>query len=468
MKNAKKVFWMFFSLFLLLGGLTLSSCSDSDDDNADTKTNAGKDNSESSDTSGPGAGADEVKYSISFEDFDAGTGVFTVAPGETKTLVVKSSVGTWLIDDTNVPSEITVVKNDDGNFEITGGNSETENNVSFKIYPEEAGDDTSFDVEIKCAVYNPKFAITLNLSDDLASKAKSISMKYSNGSTDDVFDADVTYVEGEKTAKAVLLKENADSYGYFNDISVKIIDKDGNEVKVDLDKNAWVCFYSTNAEYYNEINLTENTYAEADLTISFSGFTLASTDSVKVTYGITADSDTSTVDAVIASDGASALAKIGNDHLNASRWFEISVAITKDGADYTACKAAGTGWFEWKADGIALTLEDTSSETWISLVDGEEVTASASFTRVLEPSVFENLSISKIKIATSGASGSGDWWANVGYEDSWDTGIVMGWDSDYENGYSTTITDADYIANIKEHGLYLAGVYTKFYVSYVE
>ncbi|MBQ8013569.1 MAG: hypothetical protein IJ257_04120 [Treponema sp.] len=466
MKNAKKVFWMFFSLFLLLGGLTLSSCSDSDDDNADTKPNAGKDNSESSDTSGPGAGADEAKYSITFEDFDAGTGVFTVAPGETKTLVVKSSVGTWLIDEENMPDAISVKKNSSGNFDIKGGDAETESNVFFKLYPEEAGDDTSFDIEIQCAVYNPKFVITLNLSDELAAKAKSLALKYSSDATTEVFDAEVAYTEGAKTATAALLKENANSYGYFNDISVTITDTNGKEIKADLDKKAWVCFYSTNAEYYNEINLTENTYAEADLTISFTGFTLSATDSIKVTYGITADSNTKTLDAVIAADGNSATATIGNDCLNSSGWFEITVAITKDGADYTAFKAAGNGWFAWNADGIALTLEDTSSETWISLVDGREVTASESFTRVLEPSVFENLSISKIKIATSGASTT--WCANVGYENSWETDIKMEWDTDYENGYSTTITDADYIANIKEHGLYLAGDYTKFYVSYVE
>lgn len=462
MKKLKRILSVMAAL-LLMGGLSVNfvSCSDSDDGDSSAGGNGGN-----GAKSQPQA---DKAYSISFEDFDVSTGVFTVAPGETKTLVVKSSVGTWLIDEENMPDAISVTKNTSGNFDIKGGDAETESNVSFKLYPKEAGDDTSFDVEIKCAVYNPNFAITLNLSDDLASKAKSISMKYSNSSTDDVFDADVNYVEGEKTATAVLLKENADSYGYFNDISVKIIDKEETEVKVDLDKNTWVCFYSTNAECYNEINLTENTYAEADLTISFTGFTLSATDSIKVTYGITEDSNTKTLDAVIADDGKSASAKIGNDYLNSSGWFEISVAITKDGAGYTAFKAAGNGWFAWNADGFALTLEDTSSdetEIWISLVDGEEVTASESFTKVLEPSVFENLSISKIKIATSGASII--WWANVGYENSWETDIKMEWDENYENGYSTTITDADYIANIKEHGLYLAGDYTKFYVSYVE
>lgn len=461
MKKLKRIVSVMAAL-LLMGGLSVNfvSCSDSDDGDSGASS-AGGNGAKSQ----PQA---DKAYSISFEDFDVSTGVFTVAPGETKTLVVKSSVGTWLIDEENMPDAISVTKNSFGNFDIKGGDAETESNVSFKLYPEEAGDDTSFDIEIQCAVYNPKFVITLNLSDELAAKAKSLALKYSSDATTEVFDAEVAYTEGAKTATAALLKENANSYGYFNGISVTITDTNGKEIKADLDKNTWVCFYSTNAEYYNEITLTENTYAEADLTISFTGFTLASTDSIKVTYGITADSKTKILDAVIAADGKSATAKIGNDCLNSDGWFEITVAITKDGADYTAFKAAGNGWFEWKADGIALALEDTSSETWISLVDGEEVTASASFTKVLEPSVFENLSISKIKIATSGASGSSDWWANVGYENSWDTDIVMGWDSDYENGYSTTITDADYIANIKEHGLYLAGVYTKFYVSYVE
>ena len=463
MKKLKRILSVMAAL-LLMGGLSVNfvSCSDSDDGDSGASS-AGGNGAKSQ----PQA---DKAYSISFEDFDVSTGVFTVAPGETKTLVVESSVGTWLIDEENMPDAISVTKNSFGNFDIKGGDAETESNVSFKLYPEEAGDDTSFDIEIQCAVYNPKFVITLNLSDELAAKAKSLALKYSSDATTEVFDAEVAYTEGAKTATAALLKENADSYGYFNDISVTIIDTDGKEIKADFDKNTWVCFYSTNAEYYNVINLTENTYAEADLTISFSGFTLASTDSVKVTYGITEDSNTKTLDAVIAADGKSASAKIGNNCLNASGWFEIKVAITKDGADYTAFKAAGNGWFEWKAEGIALALEDTSSagsETWKTLVDGDEaVSSTESFTQVLLPSAFENLTISKLKIATSGASTA--WWANVGYENSWDTDIEMTWDEDYEKGYSTIITDADYIAKIKQYGLYLVGDYTKFFVTYVE
>ena len=377
-----------------------------------------------------------------------------MAPGETKTLVVESSVGTWLIDEENMPDAISVTKNSFGNFDIKGGDAETESNVSFKLYPEEAGDDTSFDIEIKCAVYNPKFVITLNLSDELAAKAKSLALKYSSDATTEVFDAEVTYTEGAKTATAALLKENANSYGYFNGISVTITDTDGKEVKADLDKNTWVCFYSTNAEYYNEINLTENTYAEADLTISFTGFTLSATDSIKVTYGITADSNTKTLNAVIAADGKSATAKIGNDCLNSDGWFEITVAITKDGADYTAFKAAGNGWFEWKADGIALTLEDTSSdetETWIDLYSAD-YSGTGSFTKLNIETMPSSIKVLRAELANMAGN---DWWFQINSDGAtWDV-LKAEYDSGI-TGYSLQTSDQTLIAAMIANGIYAA------------
>ena len=445
MKKLKRILSVMAAL-LLMGGLSVNfvSCSDSDDGDSGASS-AGGNGAKSQ----PQA---DKAYSISFEDFDVSTGVFTVAPGETKTLVVKSSVGTWKIDEQNMPDAISVTKNSSGNFDIKGGDAETESNVSFKLYPEEAGDDTSFDIEIQCAVYNPKFVITLNLSDELAAKAKSLALKYSNDATTEVFDADVTYTEGAKTATVALLKENANSYGYFNGISVIITDTDGKEIKADLDKNTWVCFYSTNAEYYNEINLTENTYAEADLTISFTGFTLSATDSVKVTYGITADSNTKTLDAVIAADGNSATAKIGNDRLNSSGWFEISVAITKDGADYTAFKAAGNGWFAWNADGIALTLEDTSSagsETWIDLYSAD-YSGTGSFTKLSIETMPSSIKVLRAELANMAGN---DWWFQINSDGAtWDV-LKAEYDSSI-SGYSLQTSDQSLIAAMIANGIY--------------
>lgn|GEM_PF-5783379 len=447
MKKLKRILSVMAAL-LLMGGLSVNfvSCSDSDDGDSGASS-AGGNGAKSQ----PQA---DKAYSISFEDFDVSTGVFTVAPGETKTLVVESSVGTWLIDEENMPDAISVTKNSFGNFDIKGGDAETESNVSFKLYPEEAGDDTSFDIEIQCAVYNPKFVITLNLSDELAAKAKSLALKYSSDATTEVFDAEVAYTEGAKTATAALLKENANSYGYFNGISVTITDANGKEIKADLDKNTWVCFYSTNAEYYNEINLTENTYAEADLTISFTGFTLSATDSIKVTYGITADSNTKTLDAVIAADGKSATAKIGNDCLNADGWFEITVAITKDGAGYTAFKAAGNGWFEWKANGIALTLEDTSSagsETWIDLYSAD-YSGTGSFTKLDIETMPSSIKVLRAELANMAGN---NWWFQINSDGAtWDV-LKAEYDSGIA-GYSLQTSDQSLIAAMIANGIYAA------------
>ncbi len=452
MKKLKKVVGLITALFFIGGAVvSLASCSNDDED-----TDGGKNNASSSTGNGSGPEANEATYSITFKDFDPKSGVFSVAPGETKTLEVDTVKGTWKIDEANLPSEITVTKKADGNFEIKGGDAETTDNVSFKLYPDGvAENDTSYDVTIWCKVYDPKFTITLNLSDELAAKAKSISMKYDNSLTDSAkkeFDAEIEYTANSKTAKAKLLKENSNSYGYFSGISVTVKDASDSEIKTNLDKNAWVCWYSTNAEYYNVLNLTENSYAESDLTITFSGFTLSSTDSVVVTYGITADSNTKNVNAEISSDGASATAKIGNDHLNSTNWFEISVAITKGGETYTSFKTDGNGWYEWKSTGFAITVTDTSSsqtETWNTLYTND-FSGTGAFVK-LEIETMP-ASITKLRAELANMDGS-NWWFQINSDgETWDV-LKAAYDASI-NGYSLETSDQTLISALISNGIY--------------
>jgi len=450
-EKLKKITSVFASLFLVgtlaLGSFT--SCSNDDGDDEDKKTEQNENKNEES-------------YSISFENFDPSKDVFSVAPNETQILKVTGTpVGTWIIDTENVPSQITVTKNNDGNFEIKGGAEETAENVSFTIMPQEAGEDTSFDKEIKVSVYNPNFTLKLNLSDELKAKASTIKVAYKDGDSQDShsYTADATYTAGEASATVDLPKANANSSGYFTGIAVTVYDSENNIIKTDLSKNAWVCFYSTNADYYTEVDLTENVYVESTLTINFVNFTLASTDTVKVTYGITADSKTKEVDAEISSDGTKATVTIGNDYLNASGWLEVSVAITKDGKSFTDFDKSGNGWFEFKTEGITETLTKKVAEigTYTELYS-KEYTGTGGFEKIESITIPEAATTLKVEYAN--ISGTGDWWFQVNADGTtWNVCTANTasntWDSSIK-GHSVVITDETLIASLKNTGFYFA------------
>ena len=206
------------------------------------------------------------------------------------------------------------------------------------------------------------------------------------------------------------------------------------------------------------------------LTLNFDGFEVPETGSVILKYGADSASETASTSRVSAT---SYTAVISNSYIQDGGWFVIEASINDGTNDITGFKYFSVAQnknntylgFSSGDQTVNLVLA-SDSEVWKTLVDGETATSStATFTNVLNASAFEGLSISKLKVATSGASSA--WWANVCYEDSWDTDIEMEWDTDYTDGYSTIITDADYIANICNKGLWLAGGYTKFYVYYV-
>lgn len=439
MKKMLKLLALIAAGALLTGGM-FTSCASDDDEDDKPKSQPAK------------------NYAISFADFNPAEDVFSVAPDETKTLVVSGTpVGTWIVDDSNMPAEISVTKNAAGNFEIKGGSAETSSDVEFKIYPQEAAEgDTSFDVTIKVSVWNPLFTVTLNLDEALAAKAAKIEVAYDdNGSGSKKKSDTVTAVlAADKTSATVAFKkEIANSYGYFSNIVVTVYDSADNAIKTDMDKNAWVCYYPTNNEYYTEISLTENTYAETTVTINVEELGLSTTDTVKVTYGITADSDTNEVDATLSSDCKTATAKVGNDHLNASNWFEVKVSVTKGGEEYTKFKADGNGWYEFTTSEITVTLTDTSSaatETWIELFKQDAYAGTGSFQK-LEIETMP-AAASKIKVTYASMSGS-DWWCQINSDgETWD--VCKG---DYEssvNGYVVETSDEALISAILENGLY--------------
>ena len=417
-----------------------------------------------------------TEYVIEF-DQDISTAL-TVNEGEKLTLTVKAdstTVGTWLVDEENLPEEISVEKDADGNFVITGV-KETSSNVSFVLYPEEAAEgDTSFDKTVTVSVYNPNFALTIKLDEDLQSKVSTMSLSYhQDGTGYTLYTADVSYTAGDVSGTVLLPKANANSDGYFSNLELVAKDADDQELAVELDK-AWFCYYSTNKDYLTEITASVKTESEMTLTLTFEGFTVPETGSVTVNYGAADSSEASAVVARVSE--TSYTAKISNSHVNSSKYFKIEVLVNDGTEDITGfeyfsvAENINNRWFEFNQDGAECKLI-LSNETWNVLVNGKEVEASGTLVKVLEPAAFTGLTITKLKIATSGASDDNYWWAKCCYETyedgaDWVNATGLAWDDGYTAGYSVTITDADYIAKIVANGLYLAGGYTKFYVSYV-
>lgn len=86
----------------------------------------------------------------------------------------------------------------------------------------------------------------------------------------------------------------------------------------------------------------------------------------------------------------------------------------------------------------------------------KDVTFSGIFDKIVDASEFDGLSIATIKIEVTEFKYSGSWWANVCYENSWDTDVSLTWDSTI-NGYSIEISGDENIAQYVTKGIFVAG-----------
>lgn len=397
-----------------------------------------------------------VEYKITFEDFSE-SDEFGVAPDKTEVLKVKSSAGTWLIKEDSVPTDyITVTKNAKGNFEIHGV-KETSENVSFTIYAKE---DPSKTVTIKVYVYDEYFTLTLALDEVLAAKASSLKMTYGQ----DCHEAEITYTANAATGTAKLLKEKANSYGYFDKFVVTVIASDGTEIATTLSPKDYVCFYATNSDYFTELSLTQKVESteKGTLTLNFTGFTILG-GSVKVKYG--ADSGTY-VDAegTVSEDGTNATVELEKKYANADAWFN-NITITVKDKEGTEVAAKYTNYFEFNADGMSLELKVESSEPgtteWKTIVDAQSVTFDGNLNAVVSSEVLKALSgVSELKVSVANyaSTSTNPWWATIDCGTAWSENkieLTTCWDDEIK-GYSTTLSDETLAAYI-ENGIYLAG-----------
>ncbi len=413
MRRVKKVLGLISGI--LLAGAFITGC------NPDVTTGNG--NEEESD-----------KYSISFEEDISSLSVFE---GGAITINVSESTGTWKIAEATVPDSISLTSESDesgslSSITITGVS--VTSSASFTIYPEEAGDDESYDKTISVAVTDPYYTFTLTLDDDLAEEASTIAVTYRSDAHSQIENADVTYTAGAKTATVKFEKSVANEWNWFSDITVKVYNSSNEKLNTSLDKSNYF-------EYTSFTGYTVSFAVDSEMTVNFtfSGFTAAS---VKVTYGY--DSTTETVDGVVADDGASASVQVSSTYANSSGWMQIVelLAYDSDGQEISVEMKTSNSWFEYKSSSSAefvYALKDDSAYT--------EFCSKSYAAGTIDLSELSEVSVSELLIEAKDCDWSAvtdDWWI-------WTTPGNLGWIE--ETYYKLSVTDSSTIATLIENGL---------------
>lgn len=400
---------------------------------------------------------EEAKYSISFnEDLDN----LSVTAGEEITLTVASIKGSWSIDTENASEAIELSsENDaDGNLsKITIKGVSEAAAATFTIYPTEAGSDNSYDKTISVKVIDPNFTFTLTLSDELAEQAATISVTHKNG--DVTYTGIVDYTANASSAAVTFVKANADDWYYFSNISVSILDAEGNAVKSQFVGNNYFAYTDTS---FTGLSVEAWQAQTMPVTFTFAGFTPAS---FSVTYGL--DDDTQeTVAATLADDKASATINVSNAYANASNYMQIiSVqALDDSNAEIEVEMTSESAWFEFSSSktDTAFAYSIVGGYTELSKTESCSISATAVDIDVSGLSA-DGVSVSSILIEASDCdwtSVSGSWWIYAEWKTSSEDeegnvttstkGSNISWvDNTY---YKATITDATSIAEILAAG----------------
>ncbi|MBB5219287.1 hypothetical protein DYE49_10345 [Treponema rectale] len=434
MKNVKKIFGLFASFMLLAGVFT--ACSDSDGGNGDD--------------------------SVSVEYLTEGAEV-TVNSGESVTVHVQGKTN---VDDFDVEG-VTVEYIGDDAFEITAEDSSEDAKIILNFY--DGTDDDDDGINITLYVYNPYVYVNLNIDESLESASiTSIKVTYGNDTSKDYTkEAVVDYTAGNTTAVVRFAKAEADAWGFFSGIKVVV---EGIEDSI-AQSTTYFCYYSENVNYITEFTISKKVETSITLSLVFDGFEVEESGSVVIKYGASSATETAIVTRVSSTEYS---AEISNANINASGWFVIDAVINNGDvsgfAYYSVAQEKNNTWLDYSQGNQSVKLV-ISNDVWVTFKDGVEYTAGSTLTKVLEPSAFTDLSVLKLKVATSGASDTTGWNPNLCYETyedgaEWTNAKKLDWDETYENGYSLVIDDSEYINKIISNGLYLSAG-AKFYVYYV-
>jgi len=436
MKNVKKIFGLFASFMLLAGAFT--ACSDSD--------------------GGNGNDSENVEY------LSEGAEV-TVNSGESVTVHVQGKTSVESVDDFTAKG-VTVEYIGDDAFEITAEDSSEDTSIILNFND---GTDSDDGINITLYVYNPYVYVNLNIDESLESASiTSINVTYGNDTSKDYTkEAVVDYTAGNTTAVVRFAKAEADAWGFFSGIKVVV---EGIEDSI-AQSTTFFCYYSKNDSYITEFTVSKKVETSITLSLVFDGFEVEESGSVVIKYGADSATETAAVTRVSSTEYS---AEISNANINASGWFVIDAVINNGDvsgfAYYSVAQEKNTTWLDYSQGNQSVKLV-ISNDVWVTFKDGVAYTAGSTLTKVLEPSDFTGLSVSKLKVATSGASNETGWNPSLCYETyedgaEWTNAKKLDWDETYENGYSLVIDDSEYINHIISNGLYLSAG-AKFYVYYV-
>lgn len=448
MKKFKKLFGIFTALLIVAAGVNFISCSDSDDD----EDTPGSDTKQSS---------------------DSGSGVITVTSGSEVTVNAGESITVYAAGKTKAesgetdgyPTGLTVTAAGDGNFKITADSTMNDTSTTVNLND---GSESDEGINLTVKVYNPYFIVNFTLDDSLASEVVSLSVYYDNNQSDDnkVSDTiEAVLSSDKKTATASFKKSIADSnYSYFSNIKVTGKDSSGSDVAITASPTYFKYDDTSSNDYADTITLTKYSASTQNMTINFSGF---DTNPVAgtITYGSTDNSDeisesnTTTVDMVIAEDNASATVTISTDYCNSSSYFYISkiklysdADKTKEITGYSTTYSSNSAWQNFSS--IATVTLVFIPENAVTLITKKVTVESEGYTQVLDANNFIDstsnsvFGIGQLFVTISSTDGS---WCSISGANEWATKTYK---SEAINTVSI-ISTSTFINAITENGLYI-------------
>lgn len=470
MKKFRKTIELIGSLFLILGAAgLLFSCSDGGDDSKDGSDSTKK---------------DSVTYAISFNE---DTSALKVDVGETITLTVKESVGTWSYDSDNSSSQyIDVVEVKEGTkltaVKITGkaiadtDTASTSATLSLLVAEDETGNsDQTLTVNV-WGLYD----LAVSLDSAVAAQAASVSVYYGH-SDNNVFETvEAVYTPEATTATAKLKKSLANDSKWFNNISATVKDSSGNTIETMVSGDNYFCYIATTSTYTLTI---VSAVSSKTFTLNFEGFEIPGGTVTGLKYTNTwyqtnsewTEETTFTPEITVAADGKSASFEVSKASLTSANEFYIDFTglVIQDSSSNKITLTTGNtksdqwysfGGTDWSATLTVVSLTDadytkTLADS-ISLPSG----TNSSTTVLLKEDLTMPESVSAFKIVyTAGENDivNASTWISLFSDSSWanETKLVNAWESGFDATAATFtvyITDSDVVSAFKAGNFYIA------------
>lgn len=443
MEKFRKLFGMFTALLVVLGGVSLISCSSDDG---------------GSDGSGPGK-----EYTLSVSENSV-----TVAPSGVKKVSVTTN-GVFKATSSDLSVATAEASNSAKTVTITGVSTvKTKSTATITLTLNEDSSKTAtitVTVDPDAEVTADTYTLALSLDEDVAKGADHITVYY--GADSGTYETvDAAYTAGAATATAELKKSLANSSGWFNNIVVTVYDSSNSKISTEIDKS-----YFDSGTAGATIKISAYTAAEMTLTINFTGDDGAiskvsllyypsngETSAGKtVTGNVTNESVTFTLSKDYASSwgyNAAITAYDSADNDITSKITALSSTDTTFGGD------ASKSWWAFVADGTTTVSATYSAAQWQTLVTNESFALAATPAELFSKADIKGYTFTALKIEVTGVADSSDAWLTMTAGTAWNGGLQLSKadtaDSDGTYTYSGTAS-SDNLEKYASDGIGLAG-----------